>query len=245
MRTVRIYCAGTLKLGAILALDAHGISHVKVLRLKVGDPISVFNGYGGEFSAKLHEISRHQTTVQIIDYIEREVESSLKIHLGQVISRGDKMDFTIQKAVELGVAEITPLFSERCGVKLDKTRLQKKLEHWQGVIISACEQSGRNTLPILYEPKPLENWLAEQQGVRLALSPHADYAIADLHKKNAQLKKVTLLIGPEGGFSPAEITLAKQQAFLEVKLGPRVLRTETAALVTIAILQSCWGDLAH
>jgi 16S rRNA (uracil1498-N3)-methyltransferase len=244
MRTVRIHCARALELDAIVPLDANGMSHVKVLRLKVGDPLIVFNGRGGEFKAKLHEISRQQISVYVIDYVEREVESSLKIHLGQVISRGDKMDFTIQKAVELGVTEITPLFSERCGVKLDKARSQKKLDHWQGIIISACEQSGRNTLPTLYEPRSLESWLVEQQGLRLALSPHADYSIADLRKKNERLKKVTLLIGPEGGFNPTEIALANQQGFIEVRLGPRVLRTEAAALVTLAVLQSCWGDLA-
>lgn len=242
MRTIRIFHPEILQINSLVKLHSNAANHVaRVLRLTPNDIIHLFNGTGGEYVASLQQVERQTVIVKVTDYVAHEVESPLSIHLGQVISRGDKMDFTIQKAVELGVSDITPLFSERCGVKLDKERLAKKVEHWQGVIISACEQSGRNRLPKLHEPQMLEPWLNQQQGLRFILAPGADQSLKEMQVETVQ--QATLLIGPEGGLSDTEIRRAKEQDFTELKLGPRILRTETAGLVAITLLQSYWGDL--
>lgn len=248
MRNIRIYYSGDMQAAQTVILDAHAVNHLRVLRLQVGDCITLFNGHGGEFQATLQTITRQQVIALVGTYVLHAVESPLQIHLGQVISRGDKMDLTIQKAVELGVAQITPLFSERCGVKLDRQRLAKKVEHWRSIIISACEQSGRNYLPILHEPQLLADWLKQQQGVaaqqlNISLSPHATLTITQLRQQYATLTNANLVIGPEGGLTETELHMAAQHGFIPVKLGPRVLRTETAGLVAVAVLQSHWGDL--
>ncbi len=168
-------------------------------------------------------------------------ESPLNLHLGQVISRGEKMEFTIQKSIELGVDVITPLFSERCGVKLDGERLAKKIQQWQKIAIAACEQCGRNKIPEIREAMQLSEWCTEQDdSLKLNLHPRASNSINTLP---SSLNKVRLLIGPEGGLSADEIAMTSRLGFTDILLGPRVLRTETTALTAITALQVRFGDL--
>ena len=232
----RIHQLGSLALGE----DAAG--HVgRVLRMKEGQDVLLFDGSGAEFPATIAEVSKKNVTVNVTERIERSSESPLDLHLGQVISRGDKMEFTIQKSVELGVNTITPLISERCGVKLDTKRFEKKLAQWQKIAIAACEQCGRNTVPVIRPIMQLEEWCSEpSEGLKLNLHPRAKYSINTLPEP---ISKVRLLIGPEGGLSAEEIGMTEQYKFEETLLGPRVLRTETAALTAITALQVRFGDL--
>jgi 16S rRNA (uracil1498-N3)-methyltransferase len=209
--------------------------------MQVGQQLSLFDGSDHEFSAVISDVSKKNVAVDIQSSKHASVESPLDIHLGQVVSRGDKMEFTIQKSVELGVNTITPLISERCGVKLDQKRFDKKLQQWQKVIISACEQCGRNTVPQIRPIMSLEQWCAEEySGLKLNLHPRASYSINTLPQT---IKQVKLLIGPEGGLSEAEIAMTANYDFEQTLLGPRVLRTETAALTAITALQVRFGDL--
>lgn len=242
MRVPRIFQPGTFAAGQALALSEDGANHVgRVLRMQPGQTLLLFNGEGGECPATITEAGKRQVMVQLDEPTDNSVESPLHLHLGQVISRGDKMEFTIQKAVELGVAEITPLWSERCGVKLTGDRLDKKLHQWQKIAISACEQCGRNMVPRVHPVQKLSDWLAEPfEGLRLNLHPRAQYSINTLP---APAERLQLLIGPEGGLSAEEIDTARQHQFTDILLGPRVLRTETAALTAITALQVRFGDL--
>ncbi|MCK4869897.1 MAG: 16S rRNA (uracil(1498)-N(3))-methyltransferase [Gammaproteobacteria bacterium] len=244
MQIPRIYCENNLNIGEELTLNASAVCHVvTVLRLKVEAPVIFFNGKGGEFSAQLTVVEKNRVVAKITNFIARDVESPLKIHLGQAIARGEKMDYVIQKAVELGVNEITPLFSERCNVRLSGERLQKRLQHWRAVIISACEQSGRNYIPVLNDAQNLEGWLQQKQkGLCLMLCHRAEVGLADVSFDEDSSQPITLLIGPEGGLTLDEISLATDHGFLPIKFGPRVLRTETAALSAISALQTRWGD---
>jgi 16S rRNA (uracil1498-N3)-methyltransferase len=241
MRIPRIFQAVPLKLNTEICLDEPAREYVRtVLRLPLGAMVTLFNGLGGEFQAKVTAITRQAITLRIETFIDRASESPLAIHLGQAISRGDRMDYTIQKSVELGVSDITPLFTERCNVHLSNERLQKRMRHWQGIIASACEQSGRNRLPILHTPQRLSDWLGlVTADLCLVLNPHASQI-----KQIQQLTpaSLALLIGPEGGLSEVEINMALQERFQGLRLGPRILRTETAALAAISILQCWWGD---
>lgn len=242
MRIPRIYISAPLQSGATIELDDNGFSHaVRVLRLGEGAPLILFNGEGGEYEATLCDVQKKRASAAIGAYSPSECESPLPIMLGQCISRGEKMDFTIQKAVELGVSEIVPLFSERCGVKLDKERSDKRTSHWQSTIISACEQSGRNRLPLLHAPLLLDQWLGTiAASCKLVLDPCATYSLAQMPKPE---KNLALLIGPEGGLSDAEIERAIKSGFNGIRLGPRILRTETAGLVVLSSIQQLWGDL--
>lgn len=242
MRIPRIYHPQAIEqLGEIhLSEDAAG--HVgRVLRMTQGQEVLLFDGSGAEFPAVIISVSKKNVAVEIKERIERSIESPLNLHLGQVISRGDKMEFTIQKAVELGVNTITPLISERCGVKLNAERFEKKLQQWQKIAIAACEQCGRNIVPVVRPLMQLEQWCAEDyDGLKLNLHPRAKYSINTLP---APVSKVRLLIGPEGGLSDEEIQMTEQYQFEETLLGPRVLRTETAGLSAITALQVRFGDL--
>lgn len=212
-----------------------------VLRLQAGHPLVLFNGDGNDYSATLHLENKRTAYAQIDTQLAINLESPLVIHLGQGISKGERMDFVLQKSVELGVTAITPLITERCVVKLSSERWQKKQQHWQKVVISACEQSGRNTLPTLNPAIPLGDWLQQTtQQRRLILHPQAKQPI-QLLPPTAQ--GVRLLIGPEGGLSDAEIYRSGETGFQQVRLGPRILRTETAALAAITALQSHFGDV--
>lgn len=243
MRIPRIYTPQPLHTGTRIPLDENAFSHaVRVLRLASGDALTLFNGQGGEYAAVLIEVNRKQAIAEIQGFNNHEAESALNISLGQCISRGEKMDYTIQKAVELGVTAITPLFSERCGVRLDTERMERKLEHWQAIVIGACEQCGRNRIPIVHPPQTLGDWLtACPPGLHLVLSPTAT---ATLHDLSVPAAPLALLLGPEGGLTDAEIDAAIQSGFSGIRLGPRVLRTETAAVATLSAIQTLWGDLS-
>ncbi|WP_206485476.1 16S rRNA (uracil(1498)-N(3))-methyltransferase [Thalassotalea sp. G2M2-11] len=247
MRNPRIYQNQQWQLGETIDLNSDAFGHtVRVLRLSDGDKITLFNGQSfnqqlGEFSAELVNVTKKSAQAKIIDFIAVTNESPVNIHLGQTISRGDRMDFTLQKSVELGVNTITPLFSVRCGVKLSGERLQKKCEQWQKIVISACEQSGRCTVPKVEPAIELTQWLSQDSdALKLNLHPKAEHSIMSLPKENQQIR---LLIGPEGGLSDDEIVEASEQGFIDVLLGPRVLRTETAALTAITAIQCRYGDI--
>ncbi|MDO2950287.1 16S rRNA (uracil(1498)-N(3))-methyltransferase [Aeromonas simiae] len=243
MRIPRIYEAARLAPGLTLPLGEEAANHVgRVLRMQPGHELVLFNGGDQEYPAVIRTVTKKGVEVEVTGARDNPVESPLAIHLGQVISRGDKMDFTIQKAVELGVTAITPLFSERCGVKLPADRLEKKREQWQKIVISACEQCGRSRVPEVRMPMELADWMREETpDLKLNLHPRAEYSINTLP---APEHGVRLLIGPEGGLSEQEIAATVEHGFKEMLLGPRVLRTETAALTVITALQCRFGDLA-
>lgn len=241
-----------LNIGETVDLNEDAFGHtVRVLRLQNGDKITLFNGVNqssdnsqavyGDFEGELINVSKKKAQVLIKSFTEKSVESPLNIHLGQGVSRGDRMDFTLQKSVELGVNTITPLFTERCGVKLTGERLQKKIDQWQKIVISACEQSGRCVVPIVKPAVQLNEWLAQEtSALKLNLHPKAQHSIMNLPNDN---DRVRLLIGPEGGLNDEEISQANNAGFIDVLLGPRVLRTETAALTAITALQCRYGDI--
>jgi len=241
MRIPRIHHPASLATGGHAELSEAAATHVaRVLRLPVGAPLILFNGQGGEFEAVISTVDKHRVTIEIVAFHDKEREPPLQLWLAQGISRRERMDYTIQKAVELGVNRIIPLFTERCGVRLDGERLEKRVRHWQGVVIGACEQCGRNRLPQVDAPIPLAQWLAAPgEGLRLVLDPDADRSLAQLP---APTGPVTLLIGPEGGLSDQELQWAAQSNYLGLRLGPRVLRTETAAVAALAAILGAWGD---
>ncbi len=242
MRIPRIFHPDPLIVDNEVQLSSDATNHiVNVLRLKPGHPLVLFHGDDSEYSAELI-VSEKRKAIALVDAkLSISVESSLSIHLGQGVSRGDRMDLVMQKAVELGVTEITPLITERCGVKLSKERWEKKHSQWQKIITGACEQCGRNRIPILHPPAELAEWTSESTNqLRLTLHPRAEKSIRHLQ---VPPKGVRLLIGPEGGFSDQEVYLTEETGFQTVQLGPRVLRTETAALAAISVLQALHGDL--
>jgi 16S rRNA (uracil1498-N3)-methyltransferase len=243
MRIPRLYLPGPLMIGATVALDGQAFNHaVRVLRLKPGAMLTLFDGEGGAFAATLSEIGRREAWVQVKGALPGEaVASPLQVMLAQGISRGEKMDYTLQKAVELGIAAIQPLFTERSSTAPGGERLARKIQHWRGIIIGACEQCGRNRLPELREPLPLAEWLRRpgEPGARLLLDPQAERGPRSL---DAPVDAVTLLIGPEGGLSAAEALQARAAGFAGIRLGPRILRTETAGVAALAAVQALWGD---
>ena len=238
----RIFQPYTINQNSLITLDDNAFNHlIRVLRMKTGESITLFDGSNQITPAVIHEVNKKTVIVKTENSVLDNRESPLNIHLGQVISRGDKMEFTIQKSVELGVNTITPLLSERCGVKLDQERLEKKVQQWQKIVISACEQCGRNIIPSINPVMKLENWCANlTDSLKLNLHPKAEQGINQLPNDN---KNISLLIGPEGGLSNEEISMTHQYQFTDILLGPRVLRTETAALTAITALQVRLGDL--
>lgn len=242
MRITRLYLDTRLIPDTEVELDERGAHHVaRVLRMKPGAPLRLFDGRGNEADACLARVEKRRVSASIETLLDRKVESPLQLALGQGISRGERMDFTLQKSVELGVTRIVPLWTEHSQVQLDEKRLEKRMEHWRGVIISACEQCGRNVLPELTTPVRLSEWVAELDGEELGLllDPLQSASLADL---SAPVGVVRLLVGPEGGLSDSEVRAAREAGFVGVRLGPRILRTETAALATLAALQALWGD---
>jgi 16S rRNA (uracil1498-N3)-methyltransferase len=240
--TSRVYIDQPLSAGSIITLPEDAARHlVQVLRMRLGDSFIAFNGRGGEYAATLSTAGKReaQATIGQLSNVDR--ESPLSITLAQCVSKGDRMDYTLQKAVELGVGTIIPLISSRTVVKLDAERWAKKIEHWQGVIISACEQSGRTRVPKLAAPEDLDDWLrsSADENLKLILAPGASKQLRQL---NPGLRAITLLIGPEGGLSEAECTLAAKHEFVPLALGPRILRTETAGVAALAAIQAQWGD---
>lgn len=242
MRVPRLYLSVPLAVGATVPLNDSAFGHaVRVLRLKTGAALILFNGQNGAFAATLTDVGKRDAWARVTEALPAEVEPPLRIVLGQGISRGEKMDYTLQKAVELGVAAIQPLFAERGGVDLSGERLARKVQHWRGIVVGACEQSGRNRLPELPEPLALVDWLARlaEPGSRLLLDPSAERGLRGLA---APTDAVTLLIGPEGGLSPVEMAGARAAGFIGVRLGPHILRTETAGVAVLAAVQALWGD---
>ncbi|MDE9492916.1 16S rRNA (uracil(1498)-N(3))-methyltransferase [Xenorhabdus bovienii] len=242
MRIPRIYHPERLSVESEIYLSDEAANHVgRVLRMSNGQPLQLFDGSNQVFDAELIEANKKTIKVRITDGKLSDHESPLNLHLGQVMSRGEKMEFTIQKSVELGVNTITPLLSERCGVKLDAERLEKKLQQWKKIVISACEQCGRNRIPEIRPVMSLEAWCAENDGsLKLNLHPRASQSINTLP---LPVEKIRLLIGPEGGLSAEEIEMTANHQFTDILLGPRVLRTETTALTAITALQVRFGDL--
>lgn len=203
-----------------------------------GDALQLFDGSGNEFRGTLLEVGKKRVVVRLDESFAGQVESPLQIHLGQGLSRGERMDWAIQKATELGVNEITPIFSERCEVRLKDERADKRLAHWRQVAVSACEQCGRSRVPVIHPPVLLADWIKQTQAdLKLVLHPVAEPLVS--HAKPATL---AFLIGPEGGLSDAEVDQAQDAGFLPARLGPRVLRTETAPVVALAVAQQLWGD---
>jgi 16S rRNA (uracil1498-N3)-methyltransferase len=244
MRQTRLYIEGTYEGGSGLRLEPDKHHYVsRVLRLRAGDKLRVFDGNGREFSAAITKISHHGTEIRIVDETTAQTESRLRVHLVQGISRAERMDIVIQKATELGVKRITTVLTRHGVVKLDAARGEKRRKHWQKVAASACEQSGRVKLPLIDAPVPLLDWLADKPGqvdAELILRPDAHTPLTAIR---APQTKVCLLIGPEGGFAGDEYDAAEAAGFLPVSIGPRILRTETAAIAALAVLQSLWGDL--
>ena len=206
---------------------------IKVLRAQVGEKAILFNGQGGEYQAELIEVTKKSAVVQISDFNPNNRTPAIRTLLGQVMSKGDRMDYAIQKAVELGVSNIQLLTSERCEMRLKYDRDQKKLDHWQGIAVAACEQCGLNIVPQILPPMSLEKWLeTELPETRLVLAPNKDEA--DVLAKATH--DIALLIGPEGGLSEAEIAASNQKGFVNWCIGQRVLRTETAPVVALSVL---------
>ena len=242
MRIPRIYHPEPLDVNQEFFLDEDAANHVgRVLRMQPGQAIQLFEGSNQVFDASITQVDKKSVRVSLSEGVLSDNESPLNLHLGQVISRGEKMEFTIQKSIELGVNTITPLFSERCGVKLDGERLEKKLQQWQKIAIAACEQCGRNRIPEIRPVMQLEAWCKEQDAsLKLNLHPRASHSINTLP---LPVSHIRLLIGPEGGLSADEIAMTSGYGFTDILLGPRVLRTETTALTAITALQVRFGDL--
>jgi len=249
MRVPRVYIDQALQSGAELALDKSAAHYlVSVLRLHANDALIAFNGRGGEYSAVLQSATKKQASIAIGAHSAGVEPSPVRVVLAIGLSRGERMDWVIQKAVELGVNEIIPLFTERSEVKLKGERALKKRDHWQQIAISACEQSQRNDVPEIQAAQPLSEFLtasAANSALKLILDPRAKQSLSStLLSQASPAKTVVLLSGPEGGFSDGEIEIAQQNAVISVGLGPRVLRTETAPLAALSIVQALLGDMA-
>jgi 16S rRNA (uracil1498-N3)-methyltransferase len=242
VRTTRLYLDAALIPGTEVELDERAAHHVaRVLRMKTGASLQLFDGRGTEVSARLAAVDKRRARATIDAILDSQAESPLQLVLGQGISKGERMDFTLQKSVELGVACIVPLWTEHSQVQLDATRLARRMEHWRGVVISACEQCGRSLLPDLLPPMKLPEWLPGlmSDDLGLLLDPGQPTGLAGLRPPTGAVR---LLIGPEGGLSEAEREMAQKSGYTGISLGPRILRTETAALAALAALQVLWGD---
>lgn len=244
MRIPRIYTDSELTVGTACELDEKAAQHVgRVLRMQPGQQLTLFNGDGRDYDATIRDASKKHVHVEISGATATTTESPLEIVLGQTLSKGDRMDYAVQKAVEMGVTRIVPLTTERCDVKLKGDREDKRLRHWQQVAISAAEQCGRARVPDILPVMSLSQWFEHSQtcDLRLVLHHRTEQSLDTLAKPSS----VALMIGPEGGLSPEEIEAAEQSGFLPVALGPRVLRTETAPVATIALCQWLWGDIGN
>lgn len=237
----RFYFPTTLEIGAQLSLPPDLLHHLQVLRLQVGDVVTLFSGDGGEYTASLTHIEKKQAQLEVKTFSPREVELPYAITLAQALPEASKMDWIIEKAVELGVGGIQPLSAQRCVTRLNAERAEKRHAHWQGIIIAASEQSGRNRLARLAPLSNFEQWVGQQDlHRRILLSPRAETNLADWARHHPP-QALSLMIGPEGGFSEQEENLALAHGALAFGLGPRVLRTETAGLAALAGLQAIWG----
>ena len=242
MRLTRVYVDAPLASGMRVTLQGSAAGHLtRVLRLRVGEALTVFNGAGGEYAASIEHAHAGRVAVAIGELRAIERESPLTLTLAQGVSRGERMDLVVQKATELGASGLAPVLAERSVVRLTAQQAERRLNHWRAIAIAACEQSGRNRLPAIASPVPLKDFLRTSDGsMRLLLSPAATATLADLPRL---VSAITVLIGPEGGLAEAEQEAAVAAGFKPVRLGPRVLRTETAAITALALLQREFGDL--
>lgn len=243
MQRHRLFIGQPISRNQYLEVDSDTAHYLtRVLRLKAGSELTIFEGNGYEYPAVVTEAGKHKTVLRAGEPVLRDVESPVSIRLIQGISRGERMDLVVQKATELGVHSIVPVVTEFTVVKLKPKRAQRRLDHWRKIARSACEQCGRNRLPEIAEPEPLTGYLQRPSSAdfRLLLHPGASASVASL-PDSATL--VDLLIGPEGGLSSAERDTAATFGFTPVSMGPRVLRSETAALTALALVQARWGDL--
>jgi 16S rRNA (uracil1498-N3)-methyltransferase len=242
MRMHRIYTDQALQGGQTVTLtdeEAHYLS--RVLRVTIGQSVILFNGDGSDYLAEIHRVERTAIRLELSDRLPACAESPLHITLVQAISRGERMDLSLQKATELGVAALQPVFTARTEVRLSADKLERRMEHWHKVIISACEQSGRSCLPALHRPIALTAWAQQDsQASRVMLTPGASGSLTRMAPGLA----VELLVGPEGGFDERELEFLHRHGVLAVSLGPRILRTETAGPAAIAIMQALAGDMA-
>ena len=244
MRLRRVYVDAALAPGARVALEGSAASHVtRVLRLRPGDALTLFNGRGGEYAGNIEKSQAGGVTVAIGESCAVERESPLSLTLAQGVSRAERMDLVVQKATELGVSALVPVLTERSVVRLDPRQAARKVAHWRAIAIAACEQSGRNRVPAVAAPLTLRELTAQARsavtGTRVLLSPGAALRLDDVPPP---VTHVTVLIGPEGGLTDSEQDLARTAGFTPVRLGPRVLRTETAAIAALTLLQRKFGD---
>jgi 16S rRNA (uracil1498-N3)-methyltransferase len=239
----RFFYPDPLSIGAIVALPSDVAHHVQVLRLSQGDNINLFNGTGGEFIATLADIEKKRVTAQVKAFSPGDVELPYAITLAQALPEASKMDWIIEKSVELGVAGIQPLAAQRCVVKLSGERAEKKRAHWRGISVAATEQSGRNRVPHVADLSDFTGWIAQQDlHRRILLTPRAEQSLSDWARHHPP-QAVALMIGPEGGFTESEENMAQARGVIALSMGPRVLRTETAGLAAIAALNAIWGGM--
>lgn len=241
MRIPRFYEPQPLTEDSEVNLSDSVVQHVsRALRMRPGDALILFNGDGCEYQAELTEVAKRNACARITGVTTPARVSPLNVTVGQAVSRGERMDYAVQKATELGMNQLVPLFTERCEVRLNNERQDKRRQHWQQVAISACEQSLRCDLPEISEPQSLNDWLSTVEAdLKLVLHHHTEQPLGDFDKPAS----VALLIGPEGGLSEAEVELALSKGFKPVAFGPRVFRTETAPIAALSVLQYLWGDL--
>lgn len=246
MRLTRVHVAQGMQVGKRIAVEGAAANHItRVLRLRAGEPLTLFNGNGAEYAATILEFHRDAVVVQVGEEQTVNRESPLPLTLAQGISRGERMDWILQKATELGGSRVVPVFTERSVVRLDAKQAERKLQHWRAIAIAACEQCGRNVLPEIAQPTDLFEFVGngvEPHSTRLLLSPTSDLSIDEVRVNAAG---VTVLIGPEGGLTENEQEVAVRSGFTAVRMGPRVLRTETAAIAALTILQHRFGDLGN
>lgn len=238
----RLYLPQPLQVGATLALPDEAVRHlVQVLRMSTGERLTVFNGEGGEYAAELVDVARRSARLRIEVHDPVSREAPLTVTIAQCVSKGERMDYALQKATELGAAAFAPLLSVRGVVKLDGERWEKKVEHWRGVVVGAAEQSGRTRVPVVTAPERFETYVANAQpGLKLILAPGGDSRLSAL----PAVGEITALIGPEGGFDETELSLAARHGWQRLALGPRILRTETAPVALLAALLARHGDYA-
>ena len=239
----RFFCPLPLALGATIALPDAVAHHIQVVRLAPGDAVTLFNGEGGEYTAILSSVEKRRVSAELKAFAPRDAELPYAVTLAQALPEASKMDWIIEKTIELGAAAIVPLAAQRCVVRLSAERAEKKHAHWQGIIVSASEQSGRNRLTRLAPLNDFGPWIAQQDmHRRIILTPRAEQSLADWARHQPP-QAVTLMVGPEGGFSAAEEDAALANGALALSMGPRILRTETAALAAMAALAALWGGM--
>lgn len=251
MRLTRVHVDLPLAPGSTLRLPEDASAHlVRVLRLSAGDACVLFNGDGNDYRSRLTAASKREVAVEVLAAEPANTESPLRLVLAQAIARGEKMDWILQKATELGVSAIAPIVTERTEVRLDGERGEKRLAHWRGVVVAACQQSGRARIPRIAEPRSLADWCASlanagpgKHEVRLALDPGAELSVSRVLPPDTG-QALVLAVGPEGGLSERDLLQLRQTGFVGLHLGPRILRTETAGMAALAALQAVFGDLA-